>query len=207
MPTVDTITIADPPRSWRDAGFRVEGDTLQVGSILIRLAGAGEGRGITGCTMREITLEQPDRLPITRSPSEHPPEPTEPHLNSVSKLDHLVAMSADLDRTASALEDAGLDLRRVRDEPTPGGAPRQAFFRAGEVILELVQRPPRDDEKDDRDAPPLFWGLAFRVGDLDACASVIGDKLGEPRDAVQPGRRIATLRREAGIGTAVAFMT
>ena len=31
--------------------------------------------------------------------------------------------------------------------------------------------------------------------------------LGEPRDAVQPGRRIATLRKEAGLGPAIAFMT
>jgi hypothetical protein len=207
MPTVDTITIADQPEVWRDAGFAVDGDTLQVGSVLIRLAGVGEGRGITGCTMREIAHEQPDGLPIARSPSERPPEPAETHPNGVRKLDHLVAVSADLDRTASALEGIGLDLRRVRDEPTPGGAPRQAFFRAGEVILELVQRPPRGDGKDDGDAPPLFWGLAFRVEDLDQCAAVLGDRLGEPRDAVQPGRRIATLRREAGIGTAVAFMS
>ncbi len=34
-----------------------------------------------------------------------------------------------------------------------------------------------------------------------------GDLLGEPRAAVQPGRQIATLRKEAGLGPAIAFMT
>jgi hypothetical protein len=31
--------------------------------------------------------------------------------------------------------------------------------------------------------------------------------VGAPKGAVQPGRRIATVRPEAGLGTAVAFMT
>ena len=37
-----------------------------------------------------------------------------------------------LDRSVRALQAAGLDLRRVREQPTPAGAPRQAFFRLGE---------------------------------------------------------------------------
>ena len=206
MPTVDTITIADPPELWRDAGFAIDGDTLQAGSVLIHLAGPNAARGITGCTMREVSGERPDGLPITRSTSD-PPSLAEPHPNGVRKLDHLVAVSADLDRTVSALEQIGLDLRRVRDEPAPGGAPRQAFFRAGEVILELVQSPPRSDGSQRGDAPALFWGLAFQVEDLAKSAALLGDRLGKARDAVQPGRRIATLRREAGITTAVAFMS
>jgi hypothetical protein len=55
--------------------------------------------------------------------------------------------------------------------------------------------------------PARFWGLAFTVADLDAIAERLGNRLSGPRDAVQPGRRIATLRGEAGIGPAVAFMT
>jgi hypothetical protein len=43
--------------------------------------------------------------------------------------------------------------------------------------------------------------------DLDATAAVLGERLGAVRDAVQPGRRIATVRREAGLGTPLAFMT
>jgi hypothetical protein len=45
------------------------------------------------------------------------------------------------------------------------------------------------------------------VADLDALASRLGDLLGAIRDAVQPGRRIATLRETAGLGQAVAFMS
>jgi hypothetical protein len=43
---------------------------------------------------------------------------------------------------------------------------------------------------------------------MDQTARVLGDKLGEPRPAVQEGRTIATLRRsEAGSSVPLAFMT
>ena len=44
--------------------------------------------------------------------------------------------------------------------------------------------------------------------DLDATAEWLGDRVGTPKDAVQPGRRIATLRhRDLGLGLPVAIMT
>jgi hypothetical protein len=45
------------------------------------------------------------------------------------------------------------------------------------------------------------------VEDLDACARVMGDHLGEPRAAVQEGRRIVSARRSAQLGAPVAFIT
>ena len=44
--------------------------------------------------------------------------------------------------------------------------------------------------------------------DLDAAASRIGPaRIGPVSDAVQPGRRIATVRTELGLGVPVALMT
>jgi hypothetical protein len=45
------------------------------------------------------------------------------------------------------------------------------------------------------------------VADLDAAAERLGDRLGRARDAVQRGRRIATVRPEAGLGPPVALIT
>ena len=206
-PTIDEIAVADPPAAWRAAGFDVEGDAFATGTVKIRLTGPGTGRGIFGCTMRNLEAELPDGLPLRRSSTPPRPPRASPHPNGVIALDHLVAFSANLERTIQALEQAGLELRRLRQEPTPAGAPRQAFFRVGEVILEVIDRPPRSREERDPDAPARFWGLAFVVDDLDRPAVALGDLLGEPRDAVQPGRRIATVRREAQLGPGVAFMT
>jgi hypothetical protein len=71
----------------------------------------------------------------------------------------------------------------------------------------VVQAPEGTKLAADPGGPARLWGISFLVPDLDATAAALGDLLGTPRDAVQPGRRIATLRREANLGPAVAFMT
>jgi hypothetical protein len=206
-PTIDELTVADPPDAWLAAGFDVDGDRVDIGSVRIRLSGAEAGRGIVACTMRDLAAELPDGLPLTGSTAAAREPRARGHPNGAISLDHLVAFSPDLERTIAALETAGLELRRLREEPTPAGAPRQAFFRLAEVILEVIQTPPGSHEERNPDAGSRFWGLAFLVPDLDACAAYLGERLGAPRDAVQPGRRIATLRREVGLGPAVAFMS
>ena len=130
------------------------------------------------------------------------------HPNAITGVDHVVAITPRLERTVAVLQAAGLDLRRIRGEPTPAGAPRQAFFRLGEVILEVIQEP---DEAIERaggaDRPAFFWGLALTTPDLDATAAGFGEQVGSIRPAVQPGRRIATLRRSAGLSLPVALIT
>ena len=202
MAEVVEIAVADEPVLWSSLGFDVDGDDCRIGSVTVRL-GVG-GKGVTGWTLTGVDTTDLDGLQ-TASGEPRTPAPAAKHPNGVVAVDHVVAFSPDLDRTVAALEAAGLDLRRIRDEPTPAGAPRQAFFRLGEVILEVIQM--REDMIRDPGAPARLWGLALTVDDLDATAAELGDRLGEPRDAVQAGRRIATLRRDAGSGVPLAFMT
>jgi hypothetical protein len=132
------------------------------------------------------------------------PDPAEQpaaHPNGVTGVDHLVVFTPDLARTTAILEAAGLDLRRVREPSEPGPPVRQAFFRLGEPILEVVEDPSR------REGPASFWGLTLAVTDLEATAALLGERLGELHDAVQPGRRIATVRRSAGLGLPVAMIS
>ena len=119
----------------------------------------------------------------------------------------MVAISPDLDRTVAALGDAGLDLRRIREEPTPAGAPARPSSASAQPILEVVQEPAEAIERAGGDRPAFFWGLAFVAPDLDATVASLGDRVSEIRDAVQPGRRIATLRRSAGLSLPVALIT
>jgi catechol 2,3-dioxygenase-like lactoylglutathione lyase family enzyme len=203
--SIDELKAADSAQAWRDCGFEIDGDICVVGDVRIRLA-QEEGRGLTGWSLREAISLDLDGLPTTRS--EQPPsDPAPSHPNGIASLDHVVAISSDLDRTTAALEAAGLDLRRVREEPTPAGAPRQAFFRLGSTILEVVQEPPEATERDGGDRPAFFWGLAFVAPDLERTVDFLGDRAGEIRPAIQPGRQIATLRRSAGLSLPVALMT
>lgn len=208
--TLDELTVADEPAAWRECGFEVAGEECAVGEVPLRFEAAEGARGIAGWVLRGVESSDLDGLPTTVSERPAPQEPQEVarHPNGVTALDHLVAISPDLDRTVRALEAAGLDLRRIREEPTPVGAPRQAFFRLGATILEVVQEPAEATARAGGDRPAFFWGLAFVAPDLEKTVAYLGeDRVSEIRDAVQPGRRIATLRREAGFSLPVALMT
>jgi hypothetical protein len=206
-PTIDELTIADEPATWAGLGFALDGETCVVGDVRIRLAGREAGRGLAGWSLRDVATADLDGLPTTRSEAPEL-EPAPPHPNGVTAFDHVVAITPALDRTVAVLQAAGLDLRRIREQPTPAGAPRQAFFRLGAVILELVQEPEEAIERGGgSDRPAFFWGLAFRVDDLDATVASLGEHVSSARPAVQPGRRIATLRRSAGLALPVALIT
>jgi hypothetical protein len=203
--TLDELVIAADPGAWRGAGFRVDGDVCEVGSVRLRLEGTGPRRGITRWSVRGA--ESLDLDGLDTEPSEAPPAAGDPHPNGVLSIDHVVVLTPDLDRTAAVLRDAGFDLRRLREGATPGGSTRQAFFRMGEVILEVVEAPAGTKLAADPDGPARLWGISFLVEDLDEPAAALDGTLGEPRDAVQPGRRIATAAKKAALGPAIAFMT
>jgi hypothetical protein len=205
-PTVDELAVADAPDAWSSLGFELDGGTCVVGDVRIRPAGADAGRGLIGWSLRDLEGTELDGLPTARSDRE-PPEARAAHPNGVTRLDHVVAITPALERTVAALEGAGLDLRRIREEPTPAGAPRQAFFRLGPTILEVVQEPAEAIERAGADRPAFFWGLAFVAPHLDASVAGLGDRVSEIRPAIQPGRRIATLRRSAGLSVPVALIT
>jgi hypothetical protein len=205
--TIDELLIADEPRRWQELGFAVGDGCCQLGSVRVRLAGRAAGKGIFGWSLRGISSLQLDGLNTTRS-SEPPPGPSAEHAKGVARIDHVVAMSPELDRSVRALQAAGLSLRRIREQPTPAGAPRQAFFRLGAEILEVVQEPDRVlAEAGGRARPARLWGLALIASDLDRTIELLAPHAGAPRDAVQPGRRIATVRRSAELAIPIALMT
>lgn len=214
--TIEQITLADEPQHWEALGFAVCGDVMWLGDVRVVLAGSKAGRGILGWSLRGIAHTALDGLPTTLS-QPPPPATSEPltaellrtHPNGVSAIDHVVAMSPNLDRGIEALQGAGLDLRRIRERPTPAGAPRQAFFRLGPVILELIQEPLGVVEANPQgsNGPARFWGLALLTQDIEHTANAFAGHCGEIRPAVQYGRRIATVKRSAGLAVPVALMT
>lgn len=206
-PTIDELVLAEEPERWRALGFTVVDGCCRLGRVSLCLAGREAGRGIVSWSLRAITDVECDGLPTSVSRSPVPPA-SPVHPNGVWAIDHVVAMSPVLDRSVRALQVAGLDLRSIREQPTPAGAPRQAFFRLGAEILEVVQEPDDVVERKGGPARPAhLWGLALTVENLDRAAERLGPRVSPIRSAVQPGRRIATLRRSAGIAIPVALMS
>jgi hypothetical protein len=192
-PEFDEIVIGDAPDAWEALGFTVGDGVAAVGGV--RLTLSGRGGGIERWSLRGLAAGADlDGLPT--SVSEEPaPAPVEHAVGAVA-VDHVVALTPEFDRTVGKLRAAGLDYRRTRDA---GGGRRQAFFVVGPCLLELGG--PVDG------ARPWLWGLTLVVKDLDAAAELLGERLGRVKDAVQPGRRIATVRPEAGLGVPLALMT
>jgi hypothetical protein len=180
------IEIGDPPERWAALGFAVSDGACTVGGVRLVLAGGEPGIHRVGLT--GLAMDRPDGLPLVVSGAP-PAAAAAPHPIGAVAVDHVVAFTDDLDRTTGALEAAGLPLRAVRRP--------QAFLPAGTLLVEVVET----------GAPPALWGLVVSVADLDAAATQLGDRLGAAHDAVQPGRRIATVRRAAGLSVALALMT
>ncbi len=224
------------PDAWRSLGLVVGDDGLvPLHGTCLRIArsdpgsSAGHDRddgndevagpsGITGWTLSGIDAELSpsassnvsqnpsssnifsiDGLPTEVAPVGHPVY-AEHRLGAIG-LDHVVVMTSQLDRTSAAIAEAtGCELKRIREV----GSMRQGFHRIGSggLIVELVERPEVPD------GPAAFWGLVVNVDDLDAACALLGDdRISSPKDAVQPGRRIATIRNDVGLGLPVALMT
>ena len=204
-PAVVEIEVADEPDAWRAAGFAVVDDRAQVGSIAIRLVGRSEaGTGIRGWTWSDLANDGPIDGLTTHTAPRSAGTPGA-HANGATIIDHVVVVTPNVERTVPAFEARGLDVRRTRHTDQYGPAFRQVFFRGGETIIELIG-PDTPVDGDDRDAH--FYGLAFTVADLDATAAHLGDGLGSIKDAVQDGRRIATLRHATyDISVPIALMS
>lgn len=191
--TVDEFAVADPVDAWTWAGFSVDADAVcRVGGVRIRLVGRDRGTGIVGwslCGLPERSAGDLDGVPTARS-SASASTPAA-HANGVTAIDHVVMLSPDLSRTVDALAVVDVHPRRERDTELGGRAVRQIFFRLGEVILEVIGSPGTAG-----DGPSTLWGITYVVDDIDATAAFFGDHATPVKDAVQPGRRITTLRHQ-----------
>lgn len=203
--TVDEMQIADPADAWARAGFTVDSDSVcRIGSVRIRLVGRDRGDGIVGWSLRGLPRAFPDDLDgIPTRPSTAAAAEPATHPNGVTGIDHVVVLSPDLDRTVASLAGIGVHPRRERDGELGGRAMRQIFFRFGEVIIEVVGSPETAS-----DGPSTLWGITYVVADIDATAAFFGDLTGPVKAAVQPDRRITTLRhRDLGISVRTAVIS
>ncbi len=204
-PTLTQLAIGDRPDAWERAGFHVVDERIRIGPVTIVLKPATEGtsRGIVawafdgvdddGSIDGLLTLDRP--VAGDDDPPAHP--------NGVTGVDHVVVMTDDLERTSAALRHFGFEPRRRRDLPDADPPRAQIFWWAGPTIIELVGPATATGT-----GPASIWGLALTVDDIDRSAAGLGELLSTPKDAVQPGRRIAALRtRDLGISVPIALMT
>jgi len=207
--SVGEFEVADPAEAWTRAGFSVGSDSVcRIGGVGIRLVVRDRGAGIVAWSLRwlppDVSVNDLDGVPTARSAEvAEVSVASSAHPNGVIAIDHVVLLSPDLGRTVESLAAIGVDPRRERDSELGGRPIRQIFFRLGEVTVEVVGSPATAGE-----GPSTLRGMTYVVTDIDATASFFGDRTAPVKDAVQPGRRISTLRhQEFGMSVRTAFIS
>jgi hypothetical protein len=199
MSVLRELVVGDDPGVWKEIGFVVEGDRCRVGHVDI-VFDPTVGKGIRKWTLVGDGEGDVDGVPTTWS--DEGVEATGAHPNGIFEIDHVVVTSPDVQRTVKVLESFGIMAKRQRETGTYGSPMLQTFFRVGQPILELIG--PKEAMGDQ---PARFFGLAFTSEDLALTAKVIGDALHPSKDAVQAGRKIATLDKSAGSTIGIAIMS
>ncbi len=206
-PTIDSITVADDADRWASLGFAVEDGVCALGSVELRFSGGDSGRGILGWSLRDVLSTELDGLrdELSTAPGR---EPAPAHENGVAAIDHVVAMSPFFERSVERA--AGC---RARPAPYPRRADGRGSAAAG--LLPARRRDPRAraGARGDRGAGrrarspgALLGARAARRGPRRDGRDARAARRADPR-AVQPGRRIATIRRSAGLAVPVALMS
>lgn len=139
------------------------------------------------------------------NPEELPPSlPLAGEASAVTGGDHVVIFTAAPERVID-LFGTKLGVRLALDKTFEKRKTRLIFFRLGGYTIEIGApfRDPTDEPvPDDR-----LWGLAFRVGDIDAVSERIknaGLEVTGIRDGNKPGTRVFTVRNEpAGVATLI----
>ena len=217
MTRVAELWLACSVEPWRRMGFAVadtpRGPVVSVAGLSLRFVEQDPVSPIVGWTLvgdipsdvRAVDSRDVDRSDVDGIATEFVDTFSVANESGneldVTGIDHIVINTGSIERTCGVIERRlGLPLKRVREA---GNGVRQGFHRAGSIILEVVERPDLP-----ADTPASLWGLVFNVADLDAAAAWFGpDAIGTPRDAVQPGRRIATVRSGAGLMVPLALMS
>jgi hypothetical protein len=204
------LRVADPPEVWTTLGFHVVDDRVAAGGVELELTAGCAGGGVRGWRFDPPWAAPIDGLAplptLTDRPTARASTTTgtsqalapAAHPNGTTALDHVVVTSPDVERTTAALVEAGIVPRRTVEGARGDHDVLYRFFLLGTCVLELIG--PRTPEGD---GPARFVGLAFTTTAIDALGTIAGD----PRPAIQPGRRIATVRKHAGASVPIAFLS
>jgi catechol 2,3-dioxygenase-like lactoylglutathione lyase family enzyme len=185
------IEIADP----RD------GDGRDIATGAVRAWRNAWASPSTTNGLRLLLIEHrspPDALPIAA--------PDADDSAYVTRLDHVVILSADLEAARRVWSD-GIEARLALDRTFPERNTRILFYRLGDATIEIsggAEQPEEGLGKPDR-----LWGFAWGVGNIEATCRRLADRgieTGGPRRGVKPGTLVATVKGPQTHGVATLLI-
>lgn len=211
MSRLVSLSLTVPRVPWARLGLAQLDGSFRFADVLLDVTDVagrdGIDTGLCGWSFDVDTTGDVDGIPtgvVTAAPRGSGGTVESPLLGGrLLAVDHVVVRTDDLERTSGSVEaELGAPLRRTRDA---GGGVTQGFHRLDNTVIEIVQAPSNP-------AGASLWGFVGVVDDLDAVVAEMrrefgADAVSGPRDAVQAGQRIASIRRQAGLQVEVALMT
>jgi catechol 2,3-dioxygenase-like lactoylglutathione lyase family enzyme len=148
-------------------------------------------------------LDTPDALPRST--------PNAETAGVVDAVDHVVVMTGDADAAIGLYGDK-LGLRLALDRTFESRGLRLLFFRIGHLTVECAAALGGGNEVLHRDATAAgacgmdrFWGISYRVTDVDAARARLSQAsfdVSDTRKGMKPGTRVCTVRSEThGVAT------
>ena len=200
-PLLTKLLLPGKAADWETIGFALSGASFQVGQVTCAVGASGPGwgfnRGVQGSGgLCGIVTEQFAELPSSGRSSKQP--------NGTSKIDHVVVVSKAPSQTKTAFELFGLVGKGARLVGAGDSQRSYCFFWSGELLIELVGPA---IEQHGASPEARIWGVTFVVDGFEPLRALGDAVVSGPRAAVQPGRQIATLARQQGIGIALAFIS
>lgn len=186
---------------WQQLGLSFQGATSRLGDVAFVVHGSTPGLvDWTIAADRDATVSIDGIVThlVSQDPGVSGSDAIGPTVGV--RLDHVVINTDNGERTSAAVADTlGAPLRRVRDA---GRGVSQRFHTLDNTVLEIVSGPHVEASSSS------LWGMVLSVADIDALFGYLGpDVLSPPKQAVQAGRLISTVRGTAGLGVPFAVMS
>ena len=195
-PALARVLVAGGSAPWRRAGFDCSESGFRAGEVAVLLGSGAQS---------PLLVFEPDLGTLEGAAGPGDGEDmrslSAAHPNGVCGVDHVVVRTGDVARGSSLLADSGLELLGSRQADIGEMQVEQRFHRAGPCLIELV-----GPSGEGGDAGMAVWGVTFVTTRIDSLPALEPPPVASIRDAVQPGRRIATALPEVGLPTRVAFM-
>lgn len=199
-PVMTELNLPGEPERWAAIGFELSGGQFALEQILCRVGAAEPSWSFTGgySSPRQLCGIETGHDSQSATPK------AGLHVNTATKVDHVVVTSEAPSATKREFESFGLVARGERVLGVQGAQRSQSFFWSGEMLVELVGP---TGAPDDAEAAAAIWGVTFVVSELAALQEAAGELLLPARPAVQTGRQIVTVSGSAQLGVEVAFLT
>jgi len=200
-PRLTGLLLPGAASSWEKIGFAPRGGAFRLGQVTCAVGAAEpswafDQGGDKADALCGIATAESAAVVADGDPARQP--------NGAFKIDHVVVVSEAPSQTKAALERFGLIGKGARSVGSGDSERSQCFFWSGELLIELV-----GPAAEKSDASPLarIWGVTFVVDDFAPLLTLAEGLVTGPRDAIQPGRQIATIGLQHELGVELAFMS